>query len=150
MCYWPISSLSTPTFASHAPRDADPAEPRWPYLRAGGFCRRDRDAGLLALRRAAERSDDDANGTAIRLRLAETLLSVGTDEEAGGLFRHVLDKYPTNVRGTLRHGYGRFSPGRLENGRCRPVALHRQPVHSKKGLLRVGGPRSASRRCGGR
>ena len=77
----------------------DPNEARWPYLRAWGLLPRDRDAAIEALRRAVDRSGvDDANGVVVRLRLADTLLTVGANEEAGRLYRTVLDHDPANVR----------------------------------------------------
>jgi tetratricopeptide (TPR) repeat protein len=78
--------------------ELDPHEPRWPYLRAWGLLPRDREAAVQHLRRALERSGDDEKGIAIRLRLAETLLTVGSNEEAGALFQQVLDKDPQNIR----------------------------------------------------
>ena len=63
--------------------ELDPREPRWPYLRAWGLLPRDREAAMQHLRHALERSGADDKGTAVRLRLAETLLTVGANEEAG-------------------------------------------------------------------
>jgi tetratricopeptide (TPR) repeat protein len=83
----------------------DAAEPRWPYLRAWEILPHDRDAAIEVFRRAVERSrEDDPFGVAARLRLAETLLTVGANEEAGALFRRVLDNDPANVR--ARFGMG--------------------------------------------
>jgi tetratricopeptide (TPR) repeat protein len=83
----------------------DPAESRWPYLRAWELLPRDRDAAIGAFRRAVERSlEDDPFGVAARLRLAETLLTVGANDEASALFRRVLEKDPANVRARFGSG----------------------------------------------
>jgi tetratricopeptide (TPR) repeat protein len=95
----------------------DAAEPRWPYLRAWELLPRDRDAAIEAFRRAVERSrEDDPLGVAARLRLAEMLLTVGANEEAGALFRRVLDNDPANVR--ARFGMGMVASALDESERA--------------------------------
>ncbi len=113
----------------------DAAEPRWPYLRAWELLPRDRDAAIEAFRRAVERSrEDDAYGAAARLRLAESLLTVGANEEAGALFRRVLDNDPSNVR--ARFGRGMVASA-LDDSKAAVADLSRctdSPFTQKKAL----------------
>ncbi|HVS37675.1 MAG TPA: tetratricopeptide repeat protein [Gemmataceae bacterium] len=83
----------------------EPTEPRWPYLRGWGLLTRDRDGAIAALRRAVERSDDnDPNGAVIRLRLADALLTVGANDEAGRLCNAVLSHNPSDVHAEFGAG----------------------------------------------
>ncbi|HEY7159487.1 MAG TPA: tetratricopeptide repeat protein [Gemmataceae bacterium] len=78
----------------------DPSNPRWPYYRGGILLNRgEREASLPYLRRAAERcAADEAGNPAPRLLLAETLLSLGYQEEAEDHFRRVLERQPDDPR----------------------------------------------------
>ncbi len=77
----------------------DPAEPRWPYLRAWELLPSDRDAGLLALRRAVERSNRaDEEDAMPRLLLAEVYMEQDDRDRVEALCRQVLERDPDNGR----------------------------------------------------
>jgi tetratricopeptide (TPR) repeat protein len=75
----------------------DARQPRWPYYRGLIYLHQDNRLALNHLRRAAELGDHhDPGAVWIRLRLAETLLEDGAEEEAEEQFRLVFQKDPQN------------------------------------------------------
>ncbi len=93
-----LETESRPCFAE-AER-LDPGNPRWPYFQAGPLLNRGEwEAALPYLRRAVERcSDKDEGAAAVRLLLAETLMTLGRFDEAAAQIRHVLDRIPQDDR----------------------------------------------------
>jgi tetratricopeptide (TPR) repeat protein len=75
----------------------DPRNPCWPYLQGDALARRDPDAALPHLRRAADLCGrQDAQTVAPRLRLAEGLLAKGDGDEAEAQLRRALEAEPDN------------------------------------------------------
>jgi tetratricopeptide (TPR) repeat protein len=87
----------------------DPHEPRWPYLQGVTLEFGAPEQAIPKLRRAVELGGTDST---IRLRLAETLLSVGQVDEAETVFRAVNRAEPDNPRALL--GLGRVASARGE------------------------------------
>jgi tetratricopeptide (TPR) repeat protein len=89
----------------------DPDEPRWPYYQAIVLLQAEPEAALPKLRRTVELCGDDPDGP--RLRLAETLRSLGKLDEAEEQYRHLLGRDPANP--WVRLGLGRIA---WERGRA--------------------------------
>ncbi len=101
----------------------DPRDPRWPYLQGVTLEFGAPEEALPKLRRAVELA---GNEPAPRLRLAETLLTVGQLDEAETLFRFVHQDDPENARALL--GLGRVASARGETANS--IALLRQAAAS--------------------
>ncbi len=100
----------------------DPAEPRWPYLRSWELLPRDRDAGLLALRRAVERSDRaDAEDLMPQLLLAELYMEQDDRDQVEALCRRVLEREPDNGRAHFDLGMIALTHNDMKN--CIPHLL---------------------------
>jgi len=99
-----LEAQSGPCFAE-AER-LDPGNPRWCYFQAGPLLNQgDREAAVPHLLRAVERcSDKDDGAAAVRLLLAETLMTLGRFDEAGAQIRHVLDRQPQDDRANFDAG----------------------------------------------
>ncbi len=99
-----LEAESRPCFAE-AER-LDPGDPRWPYFQAGPLLNQgDREAALPYLLRAVERcSDKDDGAAAVRLLLAETLMTLGRFDEAAAQIRRVLDRQPQDDRANFDAG----------------------------------------------
>jgi tetratricopeptide (TPR) repeat protein len=76
----------------------DPRNPRWPYLHGRVVQMRDPWEALPLLRRGVERA---GTMSAPRLHLAETLLGLGSTDEAAAEFRRVLADEPDHPRALL-------------------------------------------------
>jgi tetratricopeptide (TPR) repeat protein len=99
-----LEAESRPCFAE-AER-LDPGDPRWPYFQAGPLLNQgEREAALPQLLRAVERcSDKDDGAAAVRLLLAEALMTLGRFDEAGAPIRHILDRWPQDDRANFDAG----------------------------------------------
>ncbi|MHB1424269.1 MAG: tetratricopeptide repeat protein [Gemmataceae bacterium] len=86
----------------------DPKEPRWPYHQGVLLLTERSDDALPYLRRAVELCGDKT--LAPRLRLSETLRSLGQLDEAEEGFRQVRQRDPRNARAAL--GLGRIAKER--------------------------------------
>src|SRR5262249_16594580 len=76
----------------------DPNNPRWPYHHAGGLLnQRDYAGAVPYLKRALEHCDSERS-PAVRLRLGETLLTLGQLEEAEVQFGEALTAQPQDAR----------------------------------------------------
>jgi tetratricopeptide (TPR) repeat protein len=84
------------------------SDPRWPYFQAGPLINQGNLEGALPyLKRSVERcSDKEEGGAAVRLLLAETLMTLGRFDDAGAQIRHVLARQP-------QEGRANFDAGRL-------------------------------------
>jgi tetratricopeptide (TPR) repeat protein len=82
----------------------DLRDARWPYLTGLTFQSSDTDAAITEYERAVQLQSDSP---AMRLRLAETLLSQARLEEASDQFRELLALEPLNPRAQL--GLGRLA-----------------------------------------
>ncbi|HEV3024739.1 MAG TPA: tetratricopeptide repeat protein, partial [Pirellulales bacterium] len=82
----------------------DPKDARWPYLTGLTFLSSDTDAAISQYQRAVQLQSDSP---AMRLRLAEALLSQDRLEEAADQFRELLALEPLNPRAQL--GLGRLA-----------------------------------------
>jgi tetratricopeptide (TPR) repeat protein len=80
----------------------DPANPRWPYLRAGAVMNRDREAALPHLERAVELFGD--GNPAPRLLLAESLMFLGREKEAEPHIRRAVERNPGDPRARFDAG----------------------------------------------
>jgi tetratricopeptide (TPR) repeat protein len=116
----------------------DPADPRWPYLRADALSLRDPDAALPLLRRAVELCDrtDPAN-TAPRLRLAETLLALGQGAEAEAALRRVLEVEPDNPRAHLDLGLAAYDRDDLPASRAHLERCQDSPSTRRKAFSQL-------------
>jgi tetratricopeptide (TPR) repeat protein len=99
-----LETQSRPCFAEA--EHLDPGNPRWPYFQAGPLLNQgDREAALPYLQRAVERCSDKEDGAAaVRLLLAETLMTLGRFDEAGAQIRPVLDRRPQEDRANFDAG----------------------------------------------
>jgi tetratricopeptide (TPR) repeat protein len=88
----------------------EPAEVRWPYYRGLILLRREPEAALAPLERAAARGGREI---APRLRLAEALLARDRLDEAESQLRAVLGEQPDNPRARLGLGQVAYRRGEL-------------------------------------
>ncbi len=95
----------------------DPNEPRWPYHQAIVLLLENPYEAIPKLRRAAELCGD--SNIAPRLRLSETLLSLGRADEAEEGFLQVRRRDPSNSRAAL--GLGRIAMQRQKWQEARPL-----------------------------
>jgi tetratricopeptide (TPR) repeat protein len=79
----------------------DPADSRWPYLRGLALILQTPEAGIAALKCAAEVPPVNLP---MRLRLAEESLKLERIDEADELFRALLTEHPNHPRILLGHG----------------------------------------------
>ena len=100
-----LEDESLPCFAEAERLDA--SNPRWPYYQAGPLLNRgELETAVPILSRAAERcpftpgekGEGGDEAAAIRLRLAETLLTLGRQDEAETQIQSVLDRRPDDPR----------------------------------------------------
>ena len=115
----------------------DPDEPRWPYF-AGVLLaayQEKPEKALPKLERAVDLAERDRNGpSAPRLRLAETLVSLGQVEQATGQFKKVMTVEPNNPRahfglGLLAYSRGDWPMCRLYLEACRGVPQARKKAY---------------------
>ncbi|HWG42547.1 MAG TPA: tetratricopeptide repeat protein [Gemmataceae bacterium] len=92
----------------------DPSNPRWPYYQGGSLLNQgDRETALPYLRRAVERcAVSERDNHAPQLTLAETLLTLGRQEEAEEHFRQVLERQADNPR--ARYGMALVASARQD------------------------------------
>jgi tetratricopeptide (TPR) repeat protein len=111
----------------------EPGNARWPYYRGLIALTRDTDNALPLLRQAAALGHPDpAYQSALRLRLAETLLERDAVDEAEALFREELKREPGNPRAALGlgliaqlHGDQRAAADLLSVARFSPLTQKR-------------------------
>jgi tetratricopeptide (TPR) repeat protein len=89
----------------------DGREQRWPYLQAFSLQLYDKEAGLPKLQRAVEL--DRGTYDIARLRLAETLLTLGRTDEAETQFQELLRRFPEHPRARLGLARVAYAQGRL-------------------------------------
>ncbi len=101
----------------------DPGNARWPYYRFIVASRLDPEHTLAFLRQAEQRADSlpEEFRSAVRLRLAETLLEREELAEAEGLFAAEWQLHPDSDRAALGLGY---SPARLKHPANKIPLLH--------------------------
>jgi tetratricopeptide (TPR) repeat protein len=90
----------------------DPSNPLWPYFQSGPLLNQgDREGAIILLTRAVERYEAVGEpAPAPRLRLAETLLFLGRQDEAEAHLRHAQDKQPDDPR--VRYDLGLLAMAR--------------------------------------
>jgi tetratricopeptide (TPR) repeat protein len=109
-----------------------PTEPRWHYQQGIALSGRDPAAALEKYRRAAELGRTES----LRLRLAETLLTLGQTDEAAAEFRELTRAAPDHPRANL--GLARIT---LDRGDLAACEKHLAPatfnVHSRQAAATV-------------
>ena len=130
----------------------DPAEPRWPYLRAWELLPSDRDAGLLALRRAVERSNRaDEEDAMPRLLLAEVYMEQDDRDRVEALCRQVLERDPDNGRAHFDLGMIALTQNDMKNSIPHLLRAAESPFSRQRSVHPAGGgvPAAGRRRGGG-
>jgi tetratricopeptide (TPR) repeat protein len=110
----------------------EPNDARWPYLLGMTLLFSDTDAAITQFQRAVQLQDDSP---AMRLRLAETLLTQARLDEAEKQFRRLLSLEPANPRGQLGLGRLAYQRGDLAGsrdflGRAIASPLTQQAAHA--------------------
>jgi tetratricopeptide (TPR) repeat protein len=129
------------TQASFCFAQAEKLEPNkiaWPYLRGEAFILQAPDAAVVHLTRAAELADRlEPNNVVPRLRLAETLLTLGRFDEADKHLRRALEIDSDNINVRFNLGLLAIARGKLEEGRQLLLRCQYSEFTRQKACLRL-------------
>jgi tetratricopeptide (TPR) repeat protein len=121
----------------HQAGKLEPSNPRWPYLCGEALALSDGARALPSLRRAVELCErTNADSTAARLRLAETLLGQGLADEAEPHLRRALESDPANPAAHFNLGQLAFLRNDLKQSgehlrRCLDSPIARQRASAR-------------------
>ncbi|HTU19691.1 MAG TPA: tetratricopeptide repeat protein [Gemmataceae bacterium] len=129
----------------------DPQNPRWPYLEAEQLLPEQPAAAVPLLRRRLALCRDDDYQTAAQTRLAETLLSLGREEDAAPLLEEFLRRKPDDPRvrfdlGQLACARGDFATAldHLARAADSPFTRRKALAQMAAAYLRLGKPDCAA------
>lgn len=125
-----------------AAEQLDPRDARWPYLRGLALMLTEPDAGIAALRRAAELPP---RSPAMRLRLAEECVKLDRLDEADALLQDLYQATPDDARVLLgrgqvllRRGQWQQALGPLQTAAAHPTAQRSAQVALAEAYARLG------------
>jgi cytochrome c-type biogenesis protein CcmH/NrfG len=136
--------LRGPDFNSQASfcfAQAEKLEPNkiiWTYLRGEAFILQDPETAVVHLSRAAELADRvEPDNITARLRLAETLLTLGRFDEADSQLHRALEIDPDNINVRFNLGLLAIARANLEEGRQLLLRCQYSEFTRQKACLRL-------------